>query len=139
MKEAGEKFKLPGGEVQIGEEKENLDPLEGVLREWGPLTKALADTLSEIQSGKTEVYSPRRLLSLLHSKCPQFAGYDQHDSHELLRQLLELVRTEDLQVWKCFFLAKVICYFWKGNILKVWSNRVGALTNQGHASLQSRF
>lgn len=104
MREAGEKFKLPGGEVQIGEEKENLDPLEGMLREWGPLTKALADTLSEIQSGKTEVYSPRRLLSLLHSKCPQFAGYDQHDSHELLRQLLEMVRTEDLQRYQAAIL-----------------------------------
>lgn len=74
------------------------EPLEGVLKEWGDLTRTLVETLTELQSGKPEVYSPQRLLGLLHTKCPQFAGFDQHDSHELLRQLLEMVRTEDLQV-----------------------------------------
>ncbi|KAK6628328.1 hypothetical protein RUM43_002140 [Polyplax serrata] len=100
MKEGGEKFRLPGGEIQVGEEKENLEPLEGTLKGWGHVTHILADTLSEIKSGKTEVFHPQKLLHQLHMKCPQFAGYGQHDSHELLRQLLEIVRTEDLQRYK---------------------------------------
>lgn len=39
-----------------------------------------------------DVYTPRKLLSALVNKLPQFGGGDQHDSHELLRHLLEAVR-----------------------------------------------
>ncbi|KAL0274865.1 UNVERIFIED_CONTAM: hypothetical protein PYX00_002897 [Menopon gallinae] len=97
IKEGGQTYRLPGGEIEIAKEKVHLEPLEGVLKEWGNLTRTLVETLTELQSGKPEVFSPQRLLRLLHTKCPQFAGFDQHDSHELLRQLLEMVRTEDLQ------------------------------------------
>lgn len=43
-------------------------------------------------SGEGGVYTPRKLLSALVNKLPQFGGGDQHDSHELLRHLLEAVR-----------------------------------------------
>lgn len=97
LSEAGEEFILPGGKCkfQNGEEKD-LPPIKGCLSSWGNLTQALAETLQELQSGGG-VYTPSKLLNKLTSKCPQFAGGDQHDSHELLRQLLESVRSEDLQ------------------------------------------
>lgn len=103
MSEAGETFTLPGGKLMIeikGEEPKevSMPPINGELSEWGMLTRTLAETLEELQSaGKCDVYSPRKLLSALVSKLPQFGGGDQHDSHELLRHLLEGVRSEDLR------------------------------------------
>lgn len=38
------------------------------------------------------MFSPIRLFKKFETKVPQFAGGDQHDSHELLRHLLEAVR-----------------------------------------------
>lgn len=97
LSEPGEEFILPGGrcKFQNGEEKD-LPPIKGCLSSWGSLTQALAEALQELQSGGG-VFTPSKLLNKLTSKCPQFAGGDQHDSHELLRQLLESVRSEDLQ------------------------------------------
>lgn len=97
ISEPGEEFILPGGKCkfQNGEEKD-LPPIKGCLNSWGVLTQSLAETLQEMQSAGG-VYTPKKLLNKFTSKCPQFAGGDQHDAHELLRQLLESVRSEDLQ------------------------------------------
>lgn len=38
---------------------------------------------------------------------PQFGGGDQHDSHELLRHLLEAVREEDQRRFKAVILEKL--------------------------------
>ena len=73
-------------------------PLEGELGKWGSLTEILAATLIDLQSSKCDVYNPQRLLNKLTQRFPQFAGGEQHDSHEILRHLLEGVRTEDLKV-----------------------------------------
>ena len=40
------------------------------------------------------VFNPGKLFDKLCIKCPQFRGGEQHDSHELLRHLLESVRQE---------------------------------------------
>lgn len=72
--------------------------LEGELSKWGNLTEILASTLKELQLPKHDVFNPTRLLNKLIQRCPQFGGGEQHDSHELLRHLLEGVRTEDLKV-----------------------------------------
>lgn len=79
----------------------------GKLGGWGPLTEQLARTLTEMSSGAQSVYSPRPLLEELRKKCPQFRGYDQHDAHELLRELLYAVRTEDLKVGSVAFFLTV--------------------------------
>lgn len=80
----------------------------GKLGGWGPLTEQLARTLTEMSSGAQSVYSPRPLLEELRKKCPQFRGYDQHDAHELLRELLYAVRTEDLKVGSVGFFNCVL-------------------------------
>lgn len=93
----GEKFELPGGLLKLKDGSETeLPPICGELNEWGNLTKSLAETLTELQSSGG-VFSPRNLLGQLTNKWPQFAGAEQHDSHELLRHLLESVRNEDLR------------------------------------------
>lgn len=77
------------------------------MEEWRPLTKILAETLKELQSERHEVYTPRLLLSKLTQRLPQFGGGDQHDSHELLRHLLEAVREEDLRRYQVVILDKL--------------------------------
>lgn len=47
------------------------------------------------------------LFSRLTARMPQFGGGDQHDSHELLRHLLEAVREEDLKRYKTVILQKL--------------------------------
>lgn len=97
MSEPGEEFSLPGGNCVFPDgEVMELPPISGCLNSWGAVTQALAETLQELQSAGC-VYTPSKLLEKFTSKCPQFSGGDQHDAHELLRQLLESVRTEDLQ------------------------------------------
>lgn len=106
--QSGQYFKLPGGKLNP-EDKESivLDPLDGNLEEWKLLTRCLADTLRELQSGKSEVFTPRMLHSKLTQRLPQFGGGDQHDSHELLRHLLEAVREEDLRRYQAVILDKL--------------------------------
>lgn len=43
-------------------------------------------------------FSPQELLNTFKKKAMQCMDGGQHDSHELLRHLLELVRNEDVRV-----------------------------------------
>ncbi|CAH0720523.1 unnamed protein product, partial [Brenthis ino] len=114
MATPGEKFTLPGGKLKLkadnngdeGKEVE-LPPITGQLAEWGTLTRTLAETLAELQAGEGGVYTPRKLLSALVNKLPQFGGGDQHDAHELLRHLLEAVRSEDLRRYQSVILSSL--------------------------------
>ncbi|XP_034489855.1 ubiquitin carboxyl-terminal hydrolase 16 isoform X2 [Drosophila innubila] len=95
--EPGEQFVLPGGTFSFKDTGDiELPVIKGSLSSWGNLTSALANALEELQSGGG-VFKPSKLFDKLCTKCPQFTGGDQHDSHELLRQLLESVRSEDLK------------------------------------------
>lgn len=87
------RFSLPGGKFKYkdSEEEVELEPISGKLKTWGPLTSALAAALEELQTDGG-VYNPRKLFSALTKILPQFSGGDQHDSHELLRHLLESVK-----------------------------------------------
>lgn len=70
----------------------------------GNVSEALCSVLEDVscigceRGDGNRVVNPNRLLSALRKKCPQFEGGDQHDAHELLRHLLDTVRTEDLRV-----------------------------------------
>uniref|UniRef100_A0A6B2EKH2 Ubiquitin carboxyl-terminal hydrolase n=1 Tax=Phlebotomus kandelakii TaxID=1109342 RepID=A0A6B2EKH2_9DIPT len=102
--EPGEEFQLPGGPLKLTDGTEvNLSPITGTLNAWGNLTSTLAETIDQLRAGGG-VYTPRKLLSQLIAKWPQFSGGDQHDSHELLRHLLESVRSEDLRRYQSVIL-----------------------------------
>lgn len=104
----GQFFRLPGGSLNIADKNSiNVEPIEGKLSKWKPITETLAETLRELQSGRAEAYIPRMLLSKLTHRMPQFGGGDQHDSHELLRHLLEAVREEDIKRYKAVILDQL--------------------------------
>ncbi|KAI8033951.1 ubiquitin carboxyl-terminal hydrolase 45 isoform X1 [Drosophila gunungcola] len=97
LAEPGEEFVLPGGTFKLKDKGDiELPMIKGTLSSWGGLTAALAQALEELQAGGS-VFTPSKLFEKLCIKCPQFTGGDQHDAHELLRQLLESVRNEDLK------------------------------------------
>uniref|UniRef100_A0A2M4A952 Ubiquitin carboxyl-terminal hydrolase n=2 Tax=Anopheles triannulatus TaxID=58253 RepID=A0A2M4A952_9DIPT len=92
--------RVPGGVLQLpnGGPELLLPPIEGPLDTCRSLTQALANQLAEMTSGRgVGVLSPKRLLNELGNRWPQFGDGDQHDSHELLRHLLESVRSDDLR------------------------------------------
>lgn len=58
-----------------------------------------------------QLYLPSELLDCFKKKTMQCMDGGQHDSHELLRHLLEIVRNEDLRVsFNTNFLIKLILY-----------------------------
>lgn len=69
---------------------------------FGPLTIALKKLFAETkpETGLRNVINPRSFFGCICSKAPQFRGYQQHDSHELLRCLLDGLCTEELGVRK---------------------------------------
>ncbi|KAG5681531.1 hypothetical protein PVAND_010955 [Polypedilum vanderplanki] len=100
-------FELPGGKCEIRKDEYiELNPVKGELTEAGVFTKTLHNTLDQLQRSGG-VFTPRELLSQFTSKWPQFAGGDQHDSHEALRHLLESVRTEDLRRFQSVILREL--------------------------------
>ncbi|KAK6146044.1 hypothetical protein DH2020_019913 [Rehmannia glutinosa] len=68
----------------------------------GPLIAALRKLFLETstEAGLRSVINPRSLFGSLCTKAPQFRGYQQHDSHELLRCLLDGLSTEELSARK---------------------------------------
>uniref|UniRef100_A0A2M4BBN5 Putative ubiquitin carboxyl-terminal hydrolase 45 isoform x2 n=1 Tax=Anopheles marajoara TaxID=58244 RepID=A0A2M4BBN5_9DIPT len=104
----GERVVIPGGVLRLADGTDTiLPPIEGELDTWRSLTDALASLLAEMTSGADGVLTPKRLLHELTSKWPQFDGGDQHDSHELLRHLLESVRTDDLRRYQVLILQSL--------------------------------
>lgn len=68
----------------------------------GPLSAAVRKLFLETcnEAGSKSAINPRSLFGSLCTKAPQFKGYQQHDSHELLRCLLDGLSTEELGVRK---------------------------------------
>ncbi|XP_022935823.1 ubiquitin carboxyl-terminal hydrolase 2-like isoform X1 [Cucurbita moschata] len=64
----------------------------------GPLTIALKIIFTEARmEGRMKgSINPRSVFGCISTKAPQFKGYEQHDSHELLRVLLDGLSTEEL-------------------------------------------
>ncbi|XP_008185652.1 ubiquitin carboxyl-terminal hydrolase 16-like [Acyrthosiphon pisum] len=67
---------------------------------WSSLTENLYTTLQEITNEQDSTFTPSALLESLRKKCKMFIGYGQHDSHEVLRHLLDSVRDDDLKRYK---------------------------------------
>ncbi|CAB4028491.1 ubiquitin carboxyl-terminal hydrolase 16-like [Paramuricea clavata] len=81
------------------EDKQELGPLSvTIVDKPGPLTTALAKFLQDMKSeGKKHVISPGYLFTEICKKAPRFKGFRQQDSQELLRYLLDSVRTEEIK------------------------------------------
>ncbi|XP_020234184.1 ubiquitin carboxyl-terminal hydrolase 2 [Cajanus cajan] len=64
----------------------------------GPLISSLKKLFTETnpESGLKSAINPRSFFGCVCSRSPQFRGYQQHDSHELLRCLLDGLCTEEL-------------------------------------------
>ncbi|XP_050219640.1 ubiquitin carboxyl-terminal hydrolase 2-like [Mercurialis annua] len=69
---------------------------------FGPLTISLKKLFTETkqETGLKNVIDPRSFFGSICSKAPQFKGYQQQDSHELLRCLLDGLSSEELAVRK---------------------------------------
>ncbi|KAG2320254.1 hypothetical protein Bca4012_053430 [Brassica carinata] len=70
---------------------------EDVSSIGGPLASSLRKLFTETkpEAGLKSVMNPRVFFGSFCVKAPQFRGYDQHDSHELLRCLLDSLSTEE--------------------------------------------
>lgn len=85
-----------------------MDPLRGHFLNSdgvpvGPLSMAFKKIYAETQPEaglKNNVINPRGFFGCICSKAPQFKGYQQHDSHELLRCLLDVWSSEELGALK---------------------------------------
>ncbi|XP_026296412.1 ubiquitin carboxyl-terminal hydrolase 45 isoform X3 [Apis mellifera] len=106
----GQKFILPGGKHKFSNNSEEVDlpPIEGTLEGWGSFTSILCKTLTEMQNTDgRQSYRPSELLNSFKKKTMQCMDGGQHDSHELLRHLLEIVRNEDLRRYQSIILKEV--------------------------------
>ncbi|XP_011606953.2 ubiquitin carboxyl-terminal hydrolase 16 isoform X1 [Takifugu rubripes] len=74
-----------------------LDPLEVQLDKPGPLTFAMCQLLNEIQDSKKSVATPQELFTQVCRKAARFKGFQQQDSQELLRYLLDGMRAEEIK------------------------------------------
>ncbi|PIA36067.1 hypothetical protein AQUCO_03400162v1 [Aquilegia coerulea] len=77
-------------------------------RSVGSLTMALKKLFIETssESNSRSGISPRNLFGCICSRAPQFRGYQQQDSHELLRCLLDGLCTEELNMRKSLVSSK---------------------------------
>ncbi|XP_054829198.1 ubiquitin carboxyl-terminal hydrolase 16 [Eublepharis macularius] len=73
------------------------EPLVIKLDHPRPLTLAMCQFLTEMQETKTGTVTPKELFSQVCKKAIRFKGYQQQDSQELLRYLLDGMRTEETQ------------------------------------------
>ncbi|XP_041659541.1 ubiquitin carboxyl-terminal hydrolase 16 isoform X2 [Cheilinus undulatus] len=74
-----------------------LDPLTVQLDRPGSLTLAMCQLLNEIQESKKGVVTPRELFTQVCKKAARFKGFQQQDSQELLRYLLDGMRAEEVK------------------------------------------
>ncbi|KAK6296351.1 hypothetical protein J4Q44_G00324930 [Coregonus suidteri] len=75
----------------------DLEPIRVQLGPPGSLTMAMCQTLNEIQETKKGVVTPRELFSQVCKKAVRFKGFQQQDSQELLRYLLDGMRAEEMK------------------------------------------
>ncbi|XP_069017313.1 ubiquitin carboxyl-terminal hydrolase 16 [Embiotoca jacksoni] len=75
----------------------DLEPIVVQLDPPGSLTLAMCQLLNEIQECKKSVVTPRELFSQVCKKAARFKGFQQQDSQELLRYLLDGMRAEEFK------------------------------------------
>ncbi|VDK53870.1 unnamed protein product [Cylicostephanus goldi] len=107
--------------VVVNEEKVNLEPAAiSVPLESAPLNSVLRGFIAEFQCGASP--SPGSVFSQISCKTPRFKGCQQQDAHELLRYLLDGLRSEEMERYK----AGIASYF--GVSPKISRNKVDSET-----------
>ncbi|KAE8295105.1 Ubiquitin carboxyl-terminal hydrolase 16 [Larimichthys crocea] len=75
----------------------DLEPVVVQLDQPGSLTLSMCQLLNEIQETKKGVVTPRELFTQVCKKAARFKGFQQQDSQELLRYLLDGMRAEEIK------------------------------------------
>ncbi|KAM7399022.1 hypothetical protein PAMP_018316 [Pampus punctatissimus] len=75
----------------------DLEPIVVQVDQPGSLTLAMCQLLNEIQETKKGVVTPRELFTQVCKKAARFKGFQQQDSQELLRYLLDGMRAEEIK------------------------------------------
>ncbi|XP_024911099.1 ubiquitin carboxyl-terminal hydrolase 16 isoform X2 [Cynoglossus semilaevis] len=75
----------------------DLEPVTMQLDQPGPLTLAMSQLLSEILETLKGVVTPQTLFTQVCKKAARFRGFQQQDSQELLRYLLDGMRAEEIK------------------------------------------
>uniref|UniRef100_A0A3Q3GTU1 Ubiquitin carboxyl-terminal hydrolase n=1 Tax=Labrus bergylta TaxID=56723 RepID=A0A3Q3GTU1_9LABR len=73
------------------------EPVTVQLDQPGSLTLAMCQLLNEIKQSKKGVVTPRELFTQVCKKAARFKGFQQQDSQELLRYLLDGMRAEEIK------------------------------------------
>ncbi|XP_054063772.1 ubiquitin carboxyl-terminal hydrolase 16 isoform X2 [Rissa tridactyla] len=97
LRELLKEAKMPGTTVKIESPELFMEPQLIKLDQPGPLTSAMYQFLTEMQETKKGVVTPKELFAQVCKKAIRFKGYQQQDSHELLRYLLDGMRAEEIQ------------------------------------------
>ncbi|NXV18021.1 UBP16 hydrolase, partial [Cepphus grylle] len=95
LRELLKEAKMPGTTVKIESPELFVEPQLIKLDQPGPLTLAMYQFLTEMQETKKGVVTPKELFAQVCKKAIRFKGYQQQDSHELLRYLLDGMRAEE--------------------------------------------
>ncbi|NWU20201.1 UBP16 hydrolase, partial [Dyaphorophyia castanea] len=95
LRELLKEAKMPGTTVKIESPELCVEPQLIKLDQPGPLTLAMHQFVTEMQETKKGVVTPKELFAQVCKKAIRFKGYQQQDSHELLRYLLDGMRTEE--------------------------------------------
>ncbi|CAH8602989.1 unnamed protein product [Schistosoma curassoni] len=80
-----------------------------------PLTSQFKELISVLKPGElsnskmssSNTISPGMFRNVFVERCPRFSGFGQHDSHELIRALLDCLKQEELARWKKGILLKL--------------------------------
>ncbi|XP_075053233.1 ubiquitin carboxyl-terminal hydrolase 16 [Mixophyes fleayi] len=99
LRELLNEVKLPGKivTVQVPDSSEPSHREVKLEQQPGPLTLTMWQFVTEMQETKKGVITPKELFSQVCKKAAQFRGYQQQDSQELLRYLLDGMRGEEIQ------------------------------------------
>ncbi|KAM4683860.1 ubiquitin carboxyl-terminal hydrolase 16 isoform 5-T6 [Amazona ochrocephala] len=97
LRELLKEAKMAGTAVKIELPELSMEPQLIKLDQPGPLTLAMYQFLTEMQETKRGVVTPKELFAQVCKKAIRFKGYQQQDSHELLRYLLDGMRSEEMQ------------------------------------------
>uniref|UniRef100_A0A803XYB3 Ubiquitin carboxyl-terminal hydrolase n=1 Tax=Meleagris gallopavo TaxID=9103 RepID=A0A803XYB3_MELGA len=97
LRELLKEAKIPNTTVKIESPELFMEPQLVKLDQPGPLTLAMHQFLTEMQETKRGVVTPKELFAQVCKKAIRFKGYQQQDSQELLRYLLDGMRAEEIQ------------------------------------------